>query len=38
MLGAAVPGPPRRVESNLNQSQPVAESTHEPHPARPPLA
>ena len=38
MLGAAAAGPPRRVESNLNRSQPVAEGTYEPHPADPPLA
>ena len=38
MLGAAAAGPPRRVESNLNRSQPVAEWTYELHPAHPPLA
>ena len=38
MLGAAVAGLPRWAESNLNRSQLVAEGTHEPHAAHPPLA
>jgi hypothetical protein len=38
MLGAAVARPSRRVESNLNRSQPVAEGTYEPHLEHPPLA
>jgi|HubBroStandDraft_4_1064222.scaffolds.fasta_scaffold17460_1 hypothetical protein len=38
MLGAAVAGASRRVESKLNRSQPVAEWTYELHLEHPPLA